>query len=161
MKKFLFIILMMTGTMAVSAQRWERKTIEADAMKGQIETVMYEWDNGNFSFIIYDNHNGWTIHGVPFKPDPTHVNYRNNFETFAKIGFYDNDDNLLESWDRCCLELTNIYKTASSAASKKKKGQYAVSNYLKVNEGYVRIIIPTILGDDWDVTIPCMKNENK
>jgi len=155
MKKLLLVSLLLLAT-NVNAQKWEKKIIEADELKGQTEAVMYEWTNTDCSFIIYEGNNSWILSGAAFKPDPTHVNHRNNFETFAKVGFYNYDDMLIESWDNCRLELTNFYRTATSGTSRKKKGQYAVSDYLKNGSGYIRIIIPTIQGDDFDVTVPCI-----
>lgn len=160
MKKLLFISMMLLAMTTVSAQKWTKKIVEADAMKGQVEKMLYEWSNTDCTFIMAESDNSWMVTGGAFKPDPTHVNHRSNFETYGKVGFYDNDDNLLESWDNCKFELTNFYRTAGSAASKKKKGQYALPNYLRNKTGYVRIIIPLINGDDFDVTIPCLNNDN-
>jgi hypothetical protein len=157
MKKIVITTIMLLISIGISAQEWQRKVIEADPMLGISETVMYEWKSTDCSFIMYDNSNEWSLTGTHFKPDPTHVNHRYNFLTYARIGFYSDDDCLIESWDHCKLELTNVYQTATSGVGRKKKGQYAVTNYLMNNTGYVRIVIPTIHGGTFDITIPCMK----
>lgn len=159
--KGIIMLAFLLVAQSISAQKWEKKIVEADEMKAQTETTMYVCNSSKYSFVLYESNNAWVVSGVPFKPDPTHINYRNNFETYAKIGFYDMNDKLIEKWDNCRLELTNFYRTATSDTSKKKKGQYAVSNYLKTANGYIRIIIPTIQGDEFDVTVPCLKNDNE
>lgn len=155
MKKVLSIFALMLICMMTSAQEWEKKTTEADPMLGTKADVIYEWQNADCVFTFSENNNGWSVKGFGFKPDPTHVNHRQNFETYAKIGFYTENDELVSMFDKCKLELTELYNRATSDASRKTKGQYAVTNFLKNEKGYVRIIIPTYRGL-FDVSIPCM-----
>ena len=156
MKKIITMIMLLTA-MAVSAQEWKKEVHSADELTGIPEVVEYSYSCNEFSMMVVEGTNGWAIYGPSFKPDHTHVNSSNNFETYATIGFYDTDGKLVEGHRNCKLELTNMYRMALMAANKRKnKGQYAVNEYLKNGKGYVRIIIPTIQGPDFDVKIPCM-----
>lgn len=158
MKKALSIVIMLLAVMTASAQEWEKKVTEADPMLGTKATVIYEWQNADCVFTFSESSNRWSVLGSNFKPDATHVNRRQNFETFAKIGFYNEQDEVVAIFENCKLELTDIYRRATSDVSNKKKGQYAVTDYLKNEKGYVRIIIPQIQGGVFDVSIPCMNN---
>ena len=156
MRKVLSIVALLLIGMAASAQEWEKKTTEADPMLGTKADVIYEWTNADCVFAFSESGNGWSVKGFGFKPDATHVNHRQNFETYAKIGFYNEKDELVSMFDKCKLELTELYGRATSEANKKNKGQYAVTEYLKKERGYVRIIIPLMRGGVFDVSIPCM-----
>lgn len=156
MKKLLSIVVMLMAICTAGAQEWEKKIIEADEMLGTKADVLYEWQNADCAFSFSGNSNAWSVKGSAFKPDATHVNHRQNFETYAKIGFYNENDEMVSVFDKCKLELTDFYRRASSDVSKKKKGQYAVTDYLKNEKGYVRIIIPLISGGVFDVSIPCL-----
>ena len=157
MRKIFVLLAMLAVVLPGSAQgMWKKSVTEADELKGVSAMTVYEWNGDGCTFTMNGGNNEWSVSGVPFKPDPTHVNHRNNFETFATIGFYDESDKLVEKYDKCRLELTDFYRRATSLSGRKKKGQYAVSDYLMTGNGYVRVIIPTIQGDDFDVIIPCM-----
>jgi len=156
MKKVFLIIALLLAGMTVSAQEWERKTTEADEMLGTTADTLYEWRNADCVFTFSKNSNGWSVKGFGFKPGTTHLSRRNNFLTYARIGFYNENDSVLSIYDNCKLELTEIYCRATSDASRKKEGQYAVNDYLKNEKGYVRILIPLIRGGLFDVSIPCM-----
>ena len=158
MKKVLSIVIMLLVVMTAGAQEWEKKTTEADPMLGTKADVIYEWQNADCVFSFSENSNSWSVKGWAFKPDATHLNHRQNFETYAKIGFYNESDELVSMFDKCKLELTDFYNRATSDANKKNKGQYAVTEYLKNEKGYVRIIIPTMQGAGFDVSIPCLNN---
>jgi len=158
MKKALSIVIMLLVAMTASAQEWEKKVTEADPMLGTKADVLYEWQNADCVFTFSESNNGWSVKGFGFKPDATHINRRQNFETYAKIGFYNEQDEVVTIFDNCKLELTETYSRATSDVSKKNKGQYAVTDYLKNNKGYVRIIIPLMQGGVFDVSIPCMNN---
>lgn len=160
MKQRLFIGLMglvgLFGGVNVMGQEWKQFIVEADQMLGVREHATYVYNNGDWIFSFNSENNSWSIKGEAFKPDPTHVNHRQNFETYARIGFYDDNDKMLSVFENCRLELTDIYRRATSNASKKKNGQYIVNDYLRNSKGYVRIIIPTIQGGIFDAMVPCM-----
>ena len=156
MRKFLLFALLMVG-MTAGAQDWKIKKVEGDVMLGQKESIVYEWREADGVFRFSDDSNAWSVSGAAFKPDATHVNGNQNFETYARIGFYDSSDRLVEMFSDCVLELTNVYQTATSYAKpKKRKGQYAVTEYLKNGTGYVRIIIPKMTSGNFDISVPCM-----
>ena len=162
MKKVLFIFALLMSVMTAGAQEWEKTMQEADDMRGTPAMIVYEWKDEDFSFTFGSMTNEWRITirlGDGFKIDPTHLNRNNNFVCYGNIGFYDNDGKLVEHWGRCTFEVTNFQRHATSPDSRKKKGQYAVSDYLKNGDGYVRIIIPTLRGE-LDAKIPCVDNQN-
>lgn len=162
MKKVLFIFAMLLSGLTASAQEWEKTVQEADDMRGTPAMIVYEWKDEDFSFTFGSMTNEWRIGiglGDAFKIDPTHLNRRNNFVCYGDIGFYDRDGQMVSHWKGCTFEVTNRYRQAGSPASRKKKGQYAVADYLKNGDGYVRIIIPTLRGE-LDAKIPCVDKQN-
>ena len=162
MKKALFIFAMLLSGLTAGAQEWEKTVQEADDMRGTPAMIVYEWKDGDFSFTFGSMTNEWRIAiglGDGFKIDPTHLNRNNNFVCYGNIGFYNHDGKLIEHLGRCTFEVTNFYRHATSPGSQKKKGQYAVADYLKNGDGYVRIIIPTMRGE-LDAKIPCLNNND-
>ena len=161
MKKTLLTFALLLATLAAQAQEWDVTVQEADDMRGTPAMEIYEWAENNFSFTFSSLTKEWHIEigiGDGFKIDPTHLNRNNNFVCYGNIGFYDHDGKLVEHWERCTFEVTNFYRHATSPDSRKKKGQYAVADYLKNGDGYVRIIIPTMRGE-LDAKLPCLKNK--
>ncbi len=161
MKKVLFIFALLMSGLTAGAQEWEKTVQEADDMRGTPAMIVYEWKDEDFSFTFGSMTNEWRIAiglGDGFKVDPTHLNRNNNFVCYGNIGFYDRDGNMVAHWKGCTFEVTNRYRQATSPDSRKKKGQYAVADYLKNGDGYVRIIIPTIRGE-LDAKIPCVDKQ--
>ena len=160
MKKVLFIFALLLPGLTAGAQEWEKTVQEADDMRGTPAMIVYEWKDEDFSFTFGSMTNEWTVKigvGDGFKFDPTHLNRNNNFVCYGDIGFYDRDGQLVDHWKGCTFELTNFYRHATSPFSRKTKGQYSVTNYLKYNDGYVRLIIPTQRGE-LDARIPCLSS---
>lgn len=161
--KILLLLLFLLIPCMEYAQTWETRTEPGDELKGTVTRIRYKWQpNETEEFAFYSVGNDWKV-GVArnaFKVDPTHLNKNNNFVTYATIGFYDINNNLKESWNDCELEVTNMYSVATcpDTSKKKPKGKEAVSNYLRNEKGYVRIIIPTNYGNGFDLKIPCLYN---
>lgn len=74
-------------------------------------------------------------------------------------------DQLVTKWDNCMMELTDIFRVAEASESlwgkKTTKGCREVVPYLLNEKGYVRIILPTSLGPEFDFKVPCIHNESK
>lgn len=165
MKK-IFVVAMMTFVCIVAnAQKWEMLHEKADELKGTPERTRYRLSDDEAGiFMFYDTGDFWKV-GVnrnAFKIDPTHLNKNKNFIAYATIGLYDADGNLIEAWDNCELEIIDMYRVAQVVEKKQgknKKGAYRVADYLRDTTGFVRILIPTQLGDGFEMKVPCLNNK--
>ena len=106
MKRLLAIMVTLLVAVVAGAQEWEKKVTEADEMLGTTADVLYEWKNADCVFTFKENSNGWSVKGFGFKPDVTHINRRQNFETYAKIGFYNENDETVAIYDNCKLTIS-------------------------------------------------------
>ena len=74
---------------------------------------------------------------------------------------YDENDQLIKKWENCMIELTQNMQVAEASTNiwgKTSKGCRDVVPYLMNNRGYVRIIIPTYRGKEFDMKVPCINN---
>lgn len=155
---------MLTAVLTAQAQGWDVRHEPADDLKGTPERIRYRLEVGGTKvFAFYDTGDFWKVGvgGNGFKPDPTHLNGNQNFVTYARIGFYDGDGRLVESYDGCELEVVDMYRVAqvNENGRRKDNGAYKVAEYLRTQTGYVRLLIPTHFGDGFDLRIPCLGNE--
>ena len=170
MKKVLLSIALMLMGLSASAQVWEKTLEEGDQLKGTKDRMKYriESPDGTQMMMFYGSSDKWKVGivGNSFKPDKSlHVHSSTkNFLIYATIGFYNEDDQLVTKWDNCMMELTNIYRVAETSETlwgkKTTKGCREVVPYLLNEKGYVRIILPTFLGPDFDFKVPCIHNVN-
>ena len=155
---------MMMMAMVGNSQTWERVEVPGDELKGTPDMVKYRINNMETlqSIMFYEGGNEWwvSVGGKVFQPDKSGrmVKKTQNFVTYATIGLYDSEGNLVEKFEDCMLELTNGMRVAG-VFDAKKKGVCEVVSYITQHKGSVRIIIPTVIGEEFDLRVPCLNNE--
>ena len=160
-KLFLFMLLQMAVVTVMSQTGWDVKKESADPLKGTVERTRYRWQEGEtMVFAFYDVEAEWKV-GVGrngFKPDPHGLTKSNNFITYAKVGIYDNDNNIIEAWDNIHMELTDMYRvaTAMSDSKKQRTANQKITEHLRTGHGYIRILIETAFGNGFDLKVPCL-----
>ena len=162
MRKFFCLMAVLTAVLTAQAQ-WDKRHYEADDLLGTPARDYFVWQDGQKLFVLNGSTNSWYVRLElgGFKIDPTHLNRRNNFVGYATVGLYDEENNLIESFKGCEMEVTDVYRMAASEASNKKSGQYGVADYLRQKKGFVRVVMPTLIGETFDLTVPCLNNGNE
>jgi hypothetical protein len=161
MKKVLFLVMLLSSLIASAQNGWDVKKESADPLKGTVERTRYRWQEGEtMVFAFYDVEAEWKV-GVGrngFKPDPHGLTKSNNFITYAKVGIYDNDNNIIEAWDNIHMELTDMYRvaTAMSDSKKQRTANQKITEHLRTGHGYIRILMETAFGNGFDLKVPCL-----
>lgn len=168
MKKVLFLCAMMAMTTIATAQTWVKSFEAGDELKGTYDHDKYVLVDSlaQQEMAFYQPGEYWKvgIGGNVFMPDKRGLIHKKTYNmiTYATIGFYDESNNLIKKWDNCMMELTNNAQVAEASKNiwgKTSKGSKEVVPYLMNNRGYVRIIIPTYRGKEFDFKVPCLNNE--
>lgn len=158
----LFFFVMLLGTIIASAQTgWDVKKESADPLKGIVERIRYRWqDRETMVFTFYNPGTVWNVGVVRngFKPDPRRVTKKDNFMAYARVGIYDADDNIIEAWDNFHMELTDMFRVATSMEDSKKQrtANQKITEHLLTGHGYIRILMETAFGNGFDMKIPCL-----
>lgn len=161
---FVFLLLSITA----GAQTWEKTIEPGDELKGTTDAVKYRMADSLSRQVIafYQPGDYWKvgIGGTIFQPDKRGMVHKKslNMIGYATIGFYDSENQLIKKWENCMVELTNGMQVAEASSNiwgKTSKGCRDVVPYLMNERGYVRIIIPTVRGKEFDMKIPCLNNE--
>lgn len=167
MKKVLFLLLMLMPVMA-GAQTWEKTIEPGDELKGTTDAVKYKLVDSLARQVMafYQPGDYWKvgIGGNVFQPDKRGLVHKKTYNMigYATIGFYDEQNNLIKKWDNCMIELTNNLQVAEASKTiwgKTSKGCRDVVPYLMNERGYVRIIIPTYRGKEFDMKVPCLNSQ--
>jgi len=165
MKKVLIFMMLMSAIIASAQTGWDIKMESADPLKGTIERTRYKWQEGEtMVFAFYNPGTEWKV-GVgrnTFKPDPRGLTKNNNFLTYATVGIYDADGNIIEAWDNFHMELTDMYRVATAMEDSKKQrvANKKIIEHLLIGHGYVRILMYTHFGNGFDMKIPCLLDCN-
>lgn len=168
MKKTITTIMMLlTVTMNTVAQTWEKSIEPGDELKGTVDREKYRLADSTALQVMafYQPGDYWKvgIGGNVFMPDKRGLVHKKtlNMIGYATVGFYDEQNQLIKKWDNCMIELTNNMQVAEASQTiwgKTSKGCRDVVPYLMNERGYVRIIIPTYRGKEFDMTVPCLNN---
>ena len=149
------------------SQTWEKTIEPADELKGTEEMVKYKMTDStaNQAIAFYQPGDYWKVGvgGKVFQPDKRGMIHKKtlNMVGYATIGFYDEQNNLIKKWENCLIELTNGLQVAEASSNiwgKTSKGCRDVVPYLMNERGFVRIIIPTVRGTEFDMKVPCVNN---
>jgi len=158
----IFLLIMLLGAIVASAQTgWDVKKESADPLKGIAERTRYRWQEGEtMVFAFYNPGSEWKV-GVGrngFKGDPRELTKNNNFMAYAKVGIYDANNNILEAWDNFHMELTDMYRVATSMNDSKKQraANQIITEHLLTGHGYLRILMETQFGNGFDMLVPCL-----
>lgn len=166
MKKLLAIMMLFTA-MTATAQTWEKTIEKGDELKGTIDRDKYKIVDSLARQVMafYQPGDEWKvgIGGNVFMPDKRGLVHKGSYNMigYATIGFYDENDQLIKKWENCMIELTQNMQVAEASTNiwgKTSKGCRDVVPYLMNNRGYVRIIIPTYRGKEFDMKVPCINN---
>ena len=162
MKKVLLITLFVFVASSVIAQTgWDVKKESADPLKGIVERTRYKWQEGEtMAFAFYDVNSEWKI-GIAkngFKVEPRYLTKNNNVMGYATVGIYDTDGNIIESWENFHMELTDALRVATAMTDSKKQrtANQKITEHLRSGHGYVRILMETVLGNGFDLKVPCL-----
>ncbi len=170
MKRLLSIALLLVG-MTSHAQTWKKTVVPGDELKGTGPQTWYRYENkdGTMLMAFHEEDDSWKVGVVrnSFVPDKNVKVHKitKNFIIYATIGFYNEHDQLVTKWTNCMMELPNDFRVAQTSVTlwseKTVKGCREVVPYLLNEKGYVRILLPTYLGDGFDLKVPCLHNNNE
>ena len=159
--------MMLFTAMTATAQTWEKTMEKGDELKGTIDRDKYKIVDSLARQVMafYQPGDEWKvgIGGNVFMPDKRGLVHKGSYNMigYATIGFYDENDQLIKKWENCMIELTQNMQVAEASTNiwgKTSKGCRDVVPYLMNNRGYVRIIIPTYRGKEFDMKVPCINN---
>lgn len=162
MKKIKMLMILLFAVIPAIAQTgWDVKRENADPLKGIVERTKYRWQEGEtMAFAFYDVESEWKVRVAKnsFKADPRGLTKSNNFIAYAKVGIYDNENNIIEAWEDFHMELTDMYRTATAMSDSKKqrKANQKIAEHLRTGHGYVRILMETHFGNGFDLKVPCL-----
>lgn len=155
MKKFLFIIVFIGIQLSAVGQSWSTTEHKSDAMKKTKAYTSYKFEDASGNQFIYWT---WSEKDGDFRiiTNQDIFNYGERRFIAVNIGFYDNQDNLL---DKSTITLKVEEDPQFARVPYKKKTAVKTIKYLNENEGYVRIIAP-LYGTtrEYDIKVPCKKN---
>lgn len=168
MKKVMMILMMVAVAMTAAAQVWEKTVEPGDELKGTQENAKYKMTDSiaKQAMAFYQPGDYWKvgIGGNVFQPDKRGIVHKGtmNMIAYATIGFYDENNKLVKKWDKCMVELTNggqVAEASTNVWGKTSNGSRDVVPYLMNERGWVRIIIPTFRGKEFDMKVPCVNNK--
>lgn len=165
MKRLLAIMATLLVAVVAGAQEWEKTLEKGDELKGTTDRYKYKMvDSLSLQVIaFYQPGDYWKV-GIGrnvFMPDKRGIVHKRTYNQigYATIGFYDENDHLIKKWENCIIELTNNMQVAEASKNiwgKTSKGCRDVVPFLMNERGYVRIIIPTYMGKEFDMKVPCI-----
>lgn len=170
MKNFILFVMTLTVALNIQAQSWEQTIEKGDELLGTMDRVKYKYvDSLNIQAIaFYSDGDYWKIGvgGKVFQPDKRGIVIKKTYNpaTYATIGFYDEHNQLIEKWENCLLQLAHGFQVAETTENfwgKTTKGAREVVPYLRDQKGYVRIIVPVVRGNNFDLKIPCLNNAKR
>lgn len=164
MRKFIVfiitaIVLMLTESVPSMGQivpknTWFTIELEGDELLGTSDNVAisYITDEGD-KVLTYTQHPTYFIIGLgkgifDFKVHSTR--YSTHHTESVIIGYYDADGNLVDKEETTLSKLGNEYDNGVFDSEK-------MSDYIRNNEGYVRIVADSYRGSDFDNKIPTWK----
>ena len=148
-----------------NAQKWDTTFFAADELEGIEAYYAYHITDstGNvFNFWSNDDKNFRVVCSSGI------FDWSGNFHIVkATIGYYDASKKLIEKKDIQLVvadgrgDVAELNTSIGITAVSNKKKAIQLLNYLRDEEGYVRILIPLYgRNDKFDLTIPCIRNTN-
>lgn len=152
MKKILFILMMFCAVISINAQEWTSTDYEADELKGQESYTAYNFTDESGMFVYFSNYDDYykicTLDGI--------FDYKGRYHQLKVIiGFYDENDKLVEKFNDWIYVKEDNSKIAGASGKKSKK----VITYIKQNMGYVRFIAERYGRTNFDFKVPCLNND--
>lgn len=164
MKKTINILIAILSMMEIANAQsgWSSTEFEADELKGQpAYTALSYTDNQGNRLTMWSNEDNY------FRiTSCSHIfNYTVSGslkEVGATVGFYDTSDNLIEKIQMTFWPNDDNPRIAHNSiflSRNKKKGKKVIQ-YLRNEEGYIRIIAPLYRSiSGFDLKVPCLKSE--
>ncbi|MCR4836019.1 MAG: hypothetical protein K5899_06500 [Bacteroidaceae bacterium] len=158
-KRLLLLFLSLVGLCTnIMAQKWIVKEHEADALKKQKAYTSYKFEDANENAFVYWT---WSLKDGDFRivnSSQQIFDYNDKRIMEITIGFYDNQDNLLEK-TKTRMKVEEDPQFASVLNVLSNKTCKKVIKFLNEQEGYVRIIAPLYLtATDFDIKVLCHKS---
>lgn len=167
MKKGLITMLVLFISLAINAQVWEKRTEEADIVKGTtarnyyfinidtVTTIKVYAEGGEWYLQTKFNRNCFKIKPKAFQRQVS------EFQTFATFGFLDSKGNIAQpTLKEVKMTATNRSQTIGSGKYTSKESE-KISDYLLNNSGWVQIIAPLHFGGELNMKIPCIPDNVK
>ena len=166
MKKYLLCLsLLLVPCISVFAQSWKSIKTEGDELIGNDDHESYIFTDGQYSFIYWSNKDDYFRIYTDNKFFDTETKRGANGEHVfvALVGFYDENNNLIEKNDKFCMEVDGGGKSNSAHPNKytlmggnNKKTSKKILNYLESSKGYVRFVCNLYgTGERFDLKVKC------
>lgn len=155
MKKILLLIVLFSVSLIVNAQKWDINVHPKDELTNTPEKTVYTLDTDIFVFTFDDTFT-FRVKNRSFE-ESLPRGFNNRLTTMFIFGLYDDNDKLIEKIDILC----QIYESGDTAypnrytkmGGNNSKRVKKVLDYVKNNNGYVRVIAPLNNGDTLSVKI--------
>ena len=156
MKKLLLFIALIPAVLF--AGEWNKQFFEADELLGNTTSYyQYEFQEGEYAFVFRTD-----------KPDQFYI-VGPQFDTFydrgrsycnVKVGLYDGNGKLVDSFDMCLGARNNLFTVVgtfdcdimSQPVGQQKKTR-KIFNHLRGSNGYVRIVTNTYAHGRYDLRV--------
>ena len=158
MKKLLLLFLCTAFQMQSMAQKWEIDEHQGDELRGTESYFSYSFtdEQGN-SFIFWSNSNAFRI--ITGNGVFDYTTSRSGNLAYRKlkitVGYYDNNGALVNK-----KNIQLLVEDNAQFASKPLSGQKKLIQYIKEEQGYVRILAPLYARNiPYELKIPCLNNQ--
>ena len=171
MKKSGLIVVALFVATNVFSQKWGQSIIEADDLKGipayTAETFVDLTNNGSFTYwsIKEDDFRIQSISKI-FKSNGQ-KGYLGNSLVIGLVGFYNENDELIEKFDKFPFEedgydkmnIVHPNRYTLKGGNNKKKSKRII-DYIQKEKGYVRFVLPLFGGGNLDFKVLCINNKS-
>lgn len=167
MKRFLSNLLFLMLAITCNAQGWTKTTLEADELLGEKGGIAYSFCNeeNTMKFICWEGNTESfrVISSTKLFDYGSNLGANGHKIFLGLIGFYDENDSLIEKIEKFCFELDDegLSNQAhpnrwTSMGGNNKKNVRKMFDYLKNKKGYIRIVAPLYgTNSNFDLKIPC------
>ena len=154
MKRILLLLVLCVTAMVSTAQNgWQPITIDGDELKGTESYVVYNYNTGDGILGFYEN-----TGIIVIMTDKGIFDY--DSDDYAKgvvIGLYDKNEKLVEKVQTPTQRTFHVANRGHSAFCVRDDVNAKLVEYIKNNNGYVRIVVDRWERGDFDIKVPCMQ----
>ena len=161
--RHLLIFFLIFATLPMFAQ-WSKTVVKGDELKGTSDGVNCVYSD-DFKHIAFNEKSDNYFIVVTDKSFFNYSSIRGSNRRFivdGLVGLYDNQDKLIERIEitfETMEKPTTVYpnKYTSKGGNNLKRSKKVI-DYLKNENGYVRIVLPLYNGEEFDLKIPTLNN---
>lgn len=162
MKKIFLLSLLLISTFTFAGE-WTSQFYKADPMTNDgFDYTAYTYNDGNGQRFLY-----WDKYRDRYRLVSEHIfNYDGYGQVFVKVGLYDIDMNLIEMFKMPLYVMKSHHNKLEPYIGHgmmrvigQKQNLEKLFAHLLNRTGYVRFIAPLVNHADFDITVPCIKNE--